>query len=282
MALLDLVIARLSYCIVARVVLPCTLNQTNKTVMKYPGRVIQRGEPNKTIVKAIQKQLNAKGCGPIALDGDFGKITADAVKLFQTLATDQQGNALVIDGKLGSISWAALFGITQVPSNSGTPKKTLVATALDIAISQIGVREVGGANSGPKVKEYLASVNLAQGAPWCMAFVYWCYSQAATQLNARNPLVQTGHVLTGWRNATCTKISSADAINNPALVKPGQIFIIDHGGGRGHTGIVKSVEGGFLTTIEGNSNDAGSREGIGVFKLNRRKIVHINKGFLQY
>lgn len=72
-----------------------------------------------------------------------------------------------------------------------------------------------------------------------------------------------------------------DASNNPSLLKPGQIFIIDHGRDFGHTGIIEFVEGGFIRTIEGNSNPTGSSNGIGVFQLTR-KIVKINKGFIQY
>ena len=87
--------------------------------------------------------------------------------------------------------------------------------------------------------------------------------------------------MNAWNKATCTKIKAVDSKNNPALVQPGQIFIIDHGGGYGHTGIVKSVNGGFIKTIEGNTNDNHTREGIGVFELTR-KIKDINKGFLQY
>ena len=72
-----------------------------------------------------------------------------------------------------------------------------------------------------------------------------------------------------------------DAVNNPSLLKPGQIFIIDHGGGLGHTGILERIEGGFIHTIEGNSNSSGSSNGIGVFQLTR-KIVQINRGFIEY
>ena len=42
------------------------------------------------------------------------------------------------------------------------------------------------------------------------------------------------------------------------------------------------VDGGRLTTIEGNTNDGGSREGVGVFRRSERKIASINKGFLDY
>ena len=56
---------------------------------------------------------------------------------------------------------------------------------------------------------------------------------------------------------------------------------MSYGGGTGHTGIVESVSGGFINTIEGNTNESGSRNGIGVFKR-QRKINSINKGFIEY
>lgn len=50
------------------------------------------------------------------------------------------------------------------------------------------------------------------------------------------------------------------------------LFFIDAGGGKGHAGLVTEVNGDRLTTIEGNTNNEGSREGIGVFKRTTRKI----------
>lgn len=84
-----------------------------------------------------------------------------------------------------------------------------------------------------------------------------------------------------WNKTSGKKIKASDAVNNPSLLKPGQIFIIDHGRGMGHTGIIEKIEGGFIHTIEGNSNPAGSSNGIGVFKL-QRKIGKINRGFIEY
>jgi hypothetical protein len=66
------------------------------------------------------------------------------------------------------------------------------------------------------------------------------------------------------------------------LVLPGQIFIISTGGGHGHTGFIEKIEGGLLTTIEGNTNNNGSREGVGVFRRKARTINSINEGFLEY
>jgi hypothetical protein len=250
--------------------------------MKYPGRIIKKGESDKAIVKALQKKLSEKGCGPVKADGDFGKETVTAVKLFQARFTDQQGAPLVVDGEIGSISWAALFGAENILVSATAPNKFL-QQALDIARSQIGVTEKPpGSNSGPEVTAYQSRTGIPTGLPWCMAFVYWCYDEASKKQNKKNPLIKTGGVLAHWNKAACKKISAEEAIQNPGLIKPGQIFMMSFGKGTGHTGLVEKVEGGILTTIEGNTNDGGSREGIGVFRRNSRKIGSINKGFLEY
>ncbi|WP_318546253.1 CHAP domain-containing protein [Flavobacterium columnare] len=61
---------------------------------------------------------------------------------------------------------------------------------------------------------------------------------------------------------------------------PGCIFIMDFGGGQGHTGFVEKVlANGKIQTIEGNTNADGSREGFAVC----RRIRSINqiKGFIK-
>ena len=99
-----------------------------------------------------------------------------------------------------------------------------------------------------------------------------------------NPLVRTAGCLDLWERASAhgTRcIPAGIATENPGLVAAGMIFIMDHGGGLGHTGLVEKVSGGLLTTIEGNTNASKSREGGGVYRLTRR-ISDINKGFIDY
>jgi len=252
------------------------------TAMKYPGRVVIKGEKDKAVVKAVQKQLNEQGCGPIDVDGDFGPKTFAAVKLFQSRFPDQNGNPLVVDGKLGPLSWSALFGESTVPINPEA-QSVLLKKVLEIAKTQIGeLEKPKGSNWGKPVEDYLKSVGLNFPAAWCAAFVYWCFQQACDELGKKNPVHKTAGVLNHWNNTSGKKITTAQASANPALVKPGQIFILSSGGGFGHTGLVESVNGGFLVTIEGNTNEGGSREGIGVFRRNRRKIKDINRGFIHY
>jgi len=251
--------------------------------MNYPNKIIKAGETNKVIVKAVQNRLNEVGVGPVEVIGIYGPKTTNAVKLFQATHRDQEGNPLEIDGKIGSVTWAILFGQEIAPIVAvTTTTNTLLYEALNIAISQVGVMEdPPGSNRGKKVEEYLASVGLGGGYYWCAAFVYWCFQNASDKIGKRNPVLKTGHCMTHWRDTSAKKILTADAINKPSLIKPGQIFLINTGGSYGHTGIIESIEGGFIHTVEGNSNPQGSSNGIGVFK-NTRKVSKINRGFLEY
>lgn len=150
----------------------------------------------------------------------------------------------------------------------------LVAQVLEIARSQIGVREQGGRNRGPIVDEYLRASGVdptKDSYSWCAAFVVWCVRKAALDLGVANPLPRTPGVHKMWRRAEqrfCTQ-----------RPMPGAIFCIDHGEGKGHCGFVDDVGGTHLTTIEGNTNVGGSREGDGVYQRLRRPD-EVNLGYI--
>lgn len=253
--------------------------------MNYPDRLIERGEEDKSIVKAIQNQLNLKSCGPIEVDGNFGINTFRAVKLFQSRHVDGKGTPLIIDGRIGPITWSVLFATDKTPDImlAETP---LLKQVLKIANTQIGVVEnPPHSNRGKEVDSYLKAVGLNPSAgnyPWCAAFVYWCFDKASKELGLTNPLTKTAGVIDHWNRTKGVRIPVDIAIANPSKIKPGTIFIIDFGKGLGHTGIVESVNNGYITTIEGNTNNDNSRDGYGVFKLNNRKINTIKRGFIQY
>lgn len=136
--------------------------------------------------------------------------------------------------------------------------------------SQLGVTEATGHNDGPAVETYLASVGLSKGYPWCMAFVYWCAKQAAAKLGLVNPLKQTGGVLDEWQSGRGTHIT---------VPEEGSIFIMHESEGY-HTGIVTGVfADGLLHTIEGNTNNNGSREGTSV--LRKTRYVKDMVGFIR-
>jgi hypothetical protein len=157
-----------------------------------------------------------------------------------------------------------------------------VSRALEIAQGQVGQKENPlGSNWGHPVQDYLKEVGLNFPGSWCMAFMYWCFNNAAHQLGVENPLFKSAGVLAVWNNTPGAWKIKPDSISN---VKPGDIMIMDLGGGLGHTGIVESVDilGQRIHTIEGNTNDTGSREGIEVAKKIRNFPGPKIKGFLRF
>lgn len=156
--------------------------------------------------------------------------------------------------------------------------------ALQVAISQIGKEEnPRGSNwgkTGDPVPMYLASVGINFPASWCMAFVYWCFITGRATVVVKQAgyafPIATGGVLDQWSHAFLhTQIDVA----SPQI---GDIFIMDLGHGLGHTGIIESISAdGTLHTIEGNTNDTGSREGYEVARKTRKPQKPII-GYLRY
>lgn len=261
--------------------------------MKYPGRIIKLGEQDPTIVAAVKRRLNKalgfKKGSESRLDEknpSFGPKTVQTVKLFQIRNLDREGRPLKQDGELGSITWAALFGEKSVAKSEMT-RDRLLSRVLRVASGEEAkeVREQPrNSNKGPEVNEYLKRTGLGPGNLWCCAFVYWCFDEAANGLGAQNPMVKTAGCLDHWNKAAAKgarRFTRKEAIADPGVVRPGMVFIMDHGGGFGHTGLVESVAGGFITTLEGNTDASKTREGGGVYRLSR-KITDVNKGFIDY
>lgn len=259
--------------------------------MRYPGRVVKMGEADSITVRALKVRLNKA----LALAGDdklvldeanpvFGLKLRQAVQLFQASHVDDEGRPLKADGQVGALTWAALFGGTTV-FNAQTPADAFLGEVLDVALAEVGVREVPpNSNRGPAVEGFLQSVGLKGGHPWCAAFTYWCFKKAAAEARRPNPMVRTGGCLAHWNGAVAhgaRRITKADAVDNPALLGPGMVFIMDFGGGKGHTGFIEAVRGGLIDTVEGNTDASKTREGGGVYRLTR-KLAEINKGYIDY
>lgn len=142
---------------------------------------------------------------------------------------------------------------------------------IQVAVSQLGVSEIPkGSNAGPDVEKYLKSVGLGKGYSWCMAFVFWCTEQAAVKTASINPLKKTAGVLDQY-NSRKNLVTT--------IPTPGAIFIMDFGKGQGHTGFVEKVVADTIHTIEGNTNDDGSREGYEVCRRTRK--TNTIKAFLK-
>lgn len=145
--------------------------------------------------------------------------------------------------------------------------RPLVKEALNVAVKEVGVREVGN-NGGKRVSEYLRSTGLPPGNPWCLAFCFWAAERAAQLLQVRNPLPRVAYCpyLAKWAEEQGYLRERPDA---------GDLFL-RYGRTRAgvcrahHVGFVVNVDGDDFATVEGNTNLAGSAEGIGVFKRCRK------------
>lgn len=246
---------------------------------EFDGTILVKGIAEPAKVSDVQRRLITLGY-PSKTDGIFDSQMESVVRLFQAQHSDDSGFPLKIDGAVGFHTWTALFGVVpQVVQ----PVAPLLSQALAIASSQLNQMEVPrSSNRGPMVDVYLraAGMDPTKGEPdsraWCMCFMYWVFLQASRQLGRDCPLPKTASCHKHWRTAgelkNVTEITAHEALENRNLLKPGLIFILDFGGGQGHTGIVEAIlPGGTLQTIEGNTNVDGSRNGVGVFRLTRRK-----------
>lgn len=129
--------------------------------------------------------------------------------------------------------------------------------------SQIGVREATGKNDGKAVEMYLKSVNLGKGYAWCSAFVKWSFDQAAVKTT-----------ITAWSPSAFNPKNVVLTKDHKFLKEPraGDVFVLFYPSLKrvGHTGFYDyTLNSKIYSTVEGNTNEAGSREGDGVYRKYR-------------
>lgn len=137
-----------------------------------------------------------------------------------------------------------------------------IPSITDVYLSQLGVHEKTGHNDGKDVEKYLRSVGLGKGYAWCAAFVRWCFDSAGIKTTI-NGAAASAH---NPKNLVCYKHSQ---LKTP---EPGDVFTLWYNalGRIGHTGFYhKRVNATVYESVEGNTNEAGSREGDGVYKKYR-------------
>jgi hypothetical protein len=257
----------------------------------FDGTILVKGITAPDAVKDVQNALKALGYAATPT-GVFDSQLESVVRLFQAQHSDDSGLPLKVDGQVGFHTWTALFGVVSQAVQAVAP---LLAQAIAIAASQVGqMEDPKGSNRGGMVDVYLRAAGLdpnvgdPDSRPWCMCFMYWVFQQASALLHRNNPVPKTASCHHHWDVAAnlpnVARITAQEALQDRSLIKPGLIFVLDFGGGQGHTGIVEaSLPGGVLQTLEGNSNDNGSRNGVGVYRLQRRKPSDAElKGFVDY
>lgn len=136
---------------------------------------------------------------------------------------------------------------------------TTADAVLSAARSQLGYRE--GSDNDTKFGQWYG----LNHNPWCAMFVAWCAHQAgADDIIPKVAYCPSGVDWFKARNAwhTTPKVGDVVYFEWPGL------------GRAAHTGLVEAVHpDGSVTTIEGNTNVAGAREGIGVMRQRRRRYI---------
>lgn len=144
---------------------------------------------------------------------------------------------------------------------------------VELALGEVGVEEVDGTNCGPRVNEYKAATNLPpqESWPWCAAFICWLVQKSGLPQTSgfRFPRTAGAWDFENWsRRQDATTQTKKPAGSD---IRAGDIVIFTFS----HIGLaVADARDGFVDTVEGNTDAAGSREGGGVFRK-RRSLTKI-------
>ena len=175
--------------------------------------------------------------------------------------------SLIILYLLGSSSFSSRQGRQNAKRNH----------VQQIYTAELVVREKTGHNDGARVEAYLGYVGLKKGDPWCAAFVCWVFDQArvANPRTGWSPGLFPKERLVWKRGSKVAgkEVAVAGKRGVAALPQKGDVFGIwfPDKGRIAHVGFVDSWTEKWLITVEGNTNEAGSREGDGV--LRKRRLV---------
>ena len=230
-------------------------------------------------VRSIQEWLSLQGQS-VSIDGAFGPATEAAVRKFQS------GNGIAVTGIADKTTFAALVeplavAVTPIAAAGRTLNDMILAYANQhLARHPL---EVGGQNCGPWVRVYMEG---KQGAdwPWCAGFACFILRQAADALGKPMPFKRTFScdVLASQAIAAGRFISGKDIAKGKvqkAAITPGSLFVSRRTDNDwNHTGIAIAFHDDHFEAIEGNTNDAGDREG---YEVCRRIRGYGGKDFVK-
>ena len=141
-----------------------------------------------------------------------------------------------------------------------------VSELLELARRQIGVKESPPNSNNVRYNTWYYGREVS-GAPypWCMVFVQWVFDQAKVKLPTRT--ASCGALMRAAQSAGCWVTGD---------YRPGDVVIYDFPGGAAtdHCGIVESVDGTYISAIEGNTSSASDADG-GAVERRARKFAQI-------
>ena len=181
---------------------------------------------------------------------------------------------ITADGIDGPVTWSTILAELSAKDSQLNVSGNIPEKMVQLAREEIGVSEVDGTNCGPRVDQYKAAtwLDASKGWPWCAAFICWLVKESIEDEDVKFKRPRTAGA---WDFENWAKQQSGKGVElrKPTNedIKAGDIVIFTFS----HIGLaVKDVDSsGYVTTIEGNTNGAGSREGGSVLEKKR----HVSK-----
>ena len=251
-----------------------------------PRAPVTRGARNRT-VQRIQEWLNYHGFRT-GIDGDFGPATQACVTDFQ------RKNGTTESGKVDAVTWnllvAPMVNALKVPPR--VQRMTAQEAVLAVANQHVDQHpvEIGGANCGPWVRLYCQG-NDGRDWAWCAGFVTFVMQQAYYYRDEKPPI--TGSVSC---DTLAAQAKAAGLFVPHQEISSGHRSWQDFGAAAiflrrrtsndwTHTGIATRGAGDpselVFSTIEGNTNDEGVREGFEACRRTR-SLTGSNYDFITF
>lgn len=235
-------------------------------------RQIKTGNRGKG-VERIQEWLSFHG-NALVIDGDFGKVTRNSILRFQ------EKKNLSTSGKVDKATFGALTApMRRVLRNRVSNNADLSAAVAKMAQVHLAEHpiELGGQNRGPWVRLYMEGSD-GPTYPWCAGFVTFLAQQAAEAIGLKVPIRGSSScdsLASQAKNAE-RFVHERDVVTNE--LRPGFVFLVRRTATDWvHTGVVTKAGQDEFLTIEGNTNDTGSREG---FEVCARARGYSKKDFI--
>jgi len=236
-------------------------------------KVYKKGSRGKK-VKLIQEWLCLQGFG-LKVDGDFGSATDYAIREFQ------KREKLKKDGIVGPKTFSKLIEpMKNTLKDISKGNKSLGEMVVAYAKQHLKQhpREIGGQNKGPWVRLYMKGYE-GEAWPWCAGFASFILNQACDTLDVSLPLKTSFScdILAAGAKGKGIFLRGSK-ISDRKKITPGSFFLERRTSTDWtHTGIVVDAEDAVFLTMEGNTNDEGSREG---YEVCSRIRGYKNKDFV--
>lgn len=223
--------------------------------LAFPGEV-RRGAKGRH-ARLVQEWLTLHGRA-VAVDGAFGPATEAALAAFQ------KAQGLAQSGVMDEPTFLSLtMPMRRATAALPRPPRTLGAAVVAVARQHLAQhpREVGGQNRGPWVRLYMKG-HEGDDWPWCAGFVCHVVRQACAATDMDMPFPETFSCDLLAANGKQRGLFVREGEARGRGIGAGSIFLNRRTSADWtHTGIVTASDAETFATIEGNTNDEGSREG---------------------